>query len=215
MSNNDTTKSFLGRNILFLALLIGIMLLALSARVLLGIFGGASPTPSPVPTFTPIPTPVVTVTDIRAAAELTTVEYQAVAEIQDERVPDDFRQYLGIKEKVLLLAYGDVKAGFDLDRLSEEDLWTDGSRVQLHLPPPEILSTSIDYDRTHAVYHRGTLLMSRDIDWEGEIFQTAQDSIRQEAVQAGILEDAARYGQLYFENFLRSLGFTEVQVIVD
>jgi hypothetical protein len=216
MSDNDTTKSFLGRNILLLALLIGIVLLALSARVLLGIFVGASPTPSPiVPTFTPIPPPVVTVTDIRAAAELTTVEYQAVAEIQDERVPDDFRQYLGIKEKVLLLAYGDVKAGFDLDRLSEEDLWTDGSRVQLHLPAPEILSTSIDYDRTHAVYHRGTLLMSRDINWEGEIFQTAQDSIRQEAVKAGILEDAARYGQLYFENFLRSLGFTEVQVIVD
>ena len=215
MSNNDTTKSFLGRNILFLALLIGIVLLALSARVLLGIFAGASPTPSPVPTFTPIPPPVVTVTNIRAAAELTTVEYQAVAEIQDERVPDDFRQYLGIKEKVLLLAYGDVKAGFDLDRLSEEDLWTDGSRVQLHLPAPEILSTSIDYERTHAVYHRGTLLMSRDINWEGEIFQTAQDSIRQEAVKAGILEDAAKYGRLYFENFLRSLGFAEVQVIVD
>ncbi len=57
--------------------------------------------------------------------------------------------------------------------------------------------------------------MSRDINWEGEIFETAQDSIRQGAIEAGILEDAARYGQLYFENFLRTLGFTEVQVIVD
>jgi hypothetical protein len=146
---------------------------------------------------------------------LTTVEYQTVAEIQGERVPDDFRQYLGIKEQVLLLAYGDVKAGFDLSTLSEEDLWTDGTRVQLHLPGPEVLSTSIDYDRTHAVFHRGTLLMSRDINWEGEIFETAQDAIREEAVEAGILEDAARYGQLYFENLLRSLGFAEVQVVVD
>jgi hypothetical protein len=57
--------------------------------------------------------------------------------------------------------------------------------------------------------------MDRDINWEGEIFHTAQDAIRQKAVEAGILEDAAKYGQLYYENFLRSLGFTEVQVIVN
>jgi hypothetical protein len=218
MSNSDEPRSFLSRNIIFVALLIAIVLLALSARVLIGTFGPAptpDPTPTPLPTFTVIPPPKVTVTDIRAAAELTTVEYQTVAEIQGERVPDDFRQHLGVKEQVLLLAYGDVKAGFDLSRLSEEDLWSDGTRVQLHLPPPEILSTSIDYERTHAVYHRGTLLMSRDINWEGEIFDAAQDSIRQEAIEAGILQDATRYGQLYFENFLRSLGFTEVKVVVD
>ena len=222
MSNGDTPESFLSRNIVFIAVLVAVILLALSCRILLGIwppslppFSGSTPTSAPTPTVTPTPAPVVTITGIRRLAELATVEYQSVAEIQNERVPDDFRQYLGIKEQVLLLAYGEVKAGFDLSRLSEEDLWTDGTRVQLHLPPPEILSTSIDYDRTHAVYHRGTLLMSRDINWEGEIFETAQDSIRQGAIEAGILEDAAQYGQLYFENFLRSLGFTEVQVVVD
>ncbi len=218
MSNNDEPKPFLSRYIVFIALLVAIILLAVVCRILSG-FAPLSPlsasTPTPVP-VTPTPTPTrVTIGDIRPLAELATIEYQSVAEIQDERVPDDFRQYLGIKEQVLLLAYGEVKAGFDLSRLSEEDLWTDGTRVQLHLPPPEILSTSIDYDRTHAIYHRGTLLMSRDINWEGEIFETAQDSIRQGAIEAGILEDAARYGQLYYENFLRSLGFTEVQVIVD
>ncbi len=30
-----------------------------------------------------------------------------------------------------------------------------------------------------------------------------------------MLENAAKYGQLFFENFLRSLGFTEVRVIVE
>jgi hypothetical protein len=218
MSNNDAPKSFLSRHIVFIALLVAIILLAVACRILTGFWPLRSPpppTPTPIP-VTPTPTPTrVTIGDIRPLAELATIEYQTVAEIQDERVPDDFRQYLGIREQVLLLAYGEVKAGFDLSRLSDEDLWTDGTRVQLHLPPPEILSTSIDYDRTHAVFHRGTLLMSRDIDWEGEIFETAQDSIRQGAIEAGILEDAAGYGQLYFENFLRSLGFAEVEVVVD
>ncbi|GAB4544386.1 MAG: hypothetical protein Kow0063_38050 [Anaerolineae bacterium] len=218
MENENRLVAWLRRNIVFLAVLVAIILLAVVCRILfLSLLPWSlKPTPAPAITSVPTPTPVrVTVGDIRPLAELATIEYQTVAEIQDERVPDDFRQYLGIKEEVLLLAYGNVKAGFDLSGLSEEDLWTDGTRVQLHLPPPEILSTSIDYDRTHVVYHRGTLLMSRDINWEGEIFKTAQDSIRQGAIEAGILEDAARYGQLYFENFLRSLGFTEVRVIVD
>jgi hypothetical protein len=215
MENSNGAGAFLRRNIVFLVAIVGIVLLALSARILLGAFTGRAPAPTPVPTLTPTPEPVVTIADIRAAAELTTVEYQAVAEIQNERVPDDFRQYLGIREQILLLAYGDVRAGFDLSRVADDDLWTDGTRVQLHLPPPEILSTSIDYDQTHAVYHRGTLFMDRDINWEGEIYQTAQDAIRQKAVEAGILEDSEKYGQLYYENFLRSLGFTEVQVIVN
>jgi hypothetical protein len=215
MENSNRAVAFLRRNIVLIVVIVGIVLLALSARILFGALSGRAPPPPPVPTLTPTPEPVVTITDIRAAAELTTVEYQAVAEIQNERVPDDFRQYLGVREQILLLAYGNVNAGFDLSRVTEDDLWTDGARVQLHLPPPEVLSTSIDYEQTHAVYHRGTLFMDRDINWEGEIFQTAQDAIRQKALEAGILEDAAKYGQLYYENFLRSLGFTEVQVIVN
>ena len=116
MENSNRAVAFLRRNIVFIVVIVGIVLLALSARILLGALSGRAPTPSPVPTLTPTPEPVVTITDIRAAAELTTVEYQAVAEIQNERVPDDFRQYLGVREQILLLAYGDVKAGFDLSR---------------------------------------------------------------------------------------------------
>jgi hypothetical protein len=171
MEQNEGQVPFLRRNIVFIAVLVAIILLAVVCRILTGLsLPSLSPfTSAPTPTVisTPDAPPVVTIVGIRRLAELATVEYRAVAEIQDERVPDDFRQYLGIREQVLLLAYGDVKAGFDLSRLSEEDLWTDGERVQLHLPAPEILSTSIDYDRTHAVYHRGTLFMTRDINWEG------------------------------------------------
>jgi hypothetical protein len=197
---------------------VAIVLAAVSVRIFVDVFGLPSLTPPPIPTPTSTSTTVVkdvTVANIRAMAELATIEYKAVAEIQNERVPDDIRKYLGIKEQIILLAYGDVKAGFDLEKLTEDDLWTDGTRVQLHLPPPEILSTSIDYERTHVVYHQKTLLISQDIDWEGEIFEIAEEAIRQEAVQGEILENAAKYGQLFFENFLYSLGFAEVQVIVN
>jgi hypothetical protein len=94
-------------------------------------------------------------------------------------------------------------------------LWTDGTRVQLHLPAPEILSTDIDYQRTHVVYYEKSLLIQHDPNLGQETMKTAEDAIQQAALEADVLENAAKYGQLYFENFLRSLGFTEVQVVVD
>lgn len=224
MSSEDRPTSFLRQNGVWFVVFIVLILVALLARAYLPglindffpssiLFGPSQQPAPPLPTMPPEPT--VTIAGIRAAAELATVEYQAVAEVPNERVPDDFRQYLGVKERILLIVYGEVKAGFDLSKLREEDLWTDGTRVQLHLPAPEILSTSIDYDRTHVVFYQKSLLIEHDPDLGRETLDTAEEAIRQAAMEAQVLDNASKYGQLYFENFLRSLGFTEVEVVVD
>jgi len=200
----------------FVALLVIIVLTALLAREYLNNASRLwTPPTSTAPTVTPAPAPSVTITSIRGMAELATVEYQAMAEVPNERVPDDVRKYLGVKEQVLLIAYGDVKAGFRLEKLTESDLWADGSRVQLHLPAPEILSTSIDHKRSHVVTYQGSLLLSHDVNLEKDTLGIAEGAIEQAAIDAKLLENASQYGQLFFENFLRSLGFTEVKVIVN
>src|SRR5262245_61528352 len=105
----------------------------------------------PTPTAT-VPPPVVNIQTIKDQADLITTEYGTVTEIYNETPPQGWLDSaLGNKEKLLMLVYGDVKAGFDLDKLKEEDLWTDGKRVRLVLPAPEILATTIDFDRTHVV----------------------------------------------------------------
>jgi hypothetical protein len=222
MSTRDRLLSFVRQNLIWLIIVVALVVLAVLGRALLhGLLRGVSPSifdrnQAPAASLpVPAPKPTVTIASIRAAAELATVEYQAVAEVPNERVPDDFRQYLGVKERILLIAYGDVKAGFDLSKLRQEDLWTDGSRVQLHLPAPEILSTSIDFERTHVVYYQKSLLVQHDPDLDRETLETAQQAVRQAAVEANVLANSAKYGQLFFENFLHSLGFTDVQVIVD
>ena len=204
------------RHAAFLALLVIIVLAALLAREYLNNSARIWTPPTPIaPTSTPAPAPSVTITNIRGMAELATVEYQAMAEVPNERVPNDVRQYLGVKEQILLIAYGDVKAGFRLEKLTESDLWTNGSRVQLHLPAPEILSTSIDHTRSHVVTYQGSLLLSHDVNLEKDTLGIAEGAIEQAAIDAKLLENASQYGQLFFENFLRSLGFTEVKVIVN
>ncbi len=173
---------------------------------LLGLVG-----PRPTPTPTP---PVVTIQGLRRVAELATVEYRTLVEITGERIPADFRQLFGAKEQILLLVYGDVKAGFDLGKLKDEDIWR-GTRVQLHLPAPEILSVSLDFKRTHVVYYEKSLIVSPDPSLQGETLQRATEAIRQATVEAGILEQAREYGELFFKDYLRSLGFTEVYVITN
>jgi hypothetical protein len=175
------------------------------------------PTPTPLPTNTPLPPPVVTIQSIKAQAKLATIEYNTVTEIYRENVPAGWlNDLLGTKERLLMLVYGDVQAGFDLDKLKKEDLWTDGKRVRLVLPTPEILSSSIDFDRTHIVYYENNLILEQNNpNMQGEALEEAQKAIREAALKEGILDKANLHGKLYYENFLRSLGFIEVEVVTN
>lgn len=175
------------------------------------------PTATPLPTSTPLPPPVVTIQSIKAQAKLSTIEYNTVTEIYREEVPEGwFNELLGTRERLLMLVYGDVQAGFDLKKLEEGDLWTDGKRVRLVLPAPEILSASIDFDRTHIVYYENNLILeNNNPNLQGEALKEAQKAIEEAALKEGILDKANNHGKLYYENFLRSLGFTEVEVVTN
>ena len=208
----EEPKGRRGCNAIFLVLLAVIVLLALGAGALFREARQLIPQPSPTPTPAPI---VVTIDSVRAVAELATVEYRTVAEVRNESVPDDLRRHLGVKEEILLLVYGNVRAGFDLSKLQEEDIWTDGQRVQLHLPAPEILSTEIDFERTHAVTYKKSIFVTHDVELESGTLKMAKEAINQAAMESGIMDMASQFGQTFFENHLRSLGFTEVQVVVN
>lgn len=173
--------------------------------------------PATAPTSTPLPPPVVNLQTIKAQAKLNTVEYGTVTEIYNETPPEGFvDEFLGNKEQLLMLVYGNVQAGFDLEKLDEDDIWTDGRRVRLVLPAPEILNTTIDFDRTHVVYYENNLLFdNNNPNLQGEALKQAKEAIEQAALSEGVLERANDYGQLYFENLLYSLGFTDVEVVVD
>ncbi len=186
-----------------------ILVLGLLGRFLLpGLLGVTSGTPTP----TPRP-PIVSVLSLRPIAELATIAMPAVVDIPNERVPDDIRKHLGVKEKVLMLVYGEVKAGFDLSKLSDEDIWIDGTRVQLYLPEPEILSISIDFENTRIVNYDKSILVGNDPELQMETLEKSKQALEQGVMESGILDMATLFGQMYFENHLRSLGFTEVKVM--
>jgi len=197
--------SFIGAAILVIAVTAAMYVLA--PRLFPATFGpkAVQPTPTPI---------VVTIESIAPLAELATVHYRSIAEVSNEKIPDDVRKHLGAKERIVMLVYGDVKAGFDLSKMGEDDVWVDGARVQLVLPPPEILSASIDFDRSHIVSYDRSFFLGNDPELEQATLSMGKEAIIRSALEGDILEMARQFGQLYFENYLRSLGFDEVQVIV-
>jgi hypothetical protein len=169
------------------------------------------------PTNTPLPPPVVSIQKIKAQAELSTVEYNTVTEIYNENAANGWLDdLLGNKERLLMMVYGDVEAGFDLSKLDKNDLWSDGERVRLVLPAPEILNSSIDFDRTHIVFYDNNLIFDENNpNLQGEALKNAKAAIEEAALREGVLDQANQYGKVYFENLLYSLGFTDVEVVVD
>jgi hypothetical protein len=196
------------------AVLVGVGVMAFLAGSL---FSPPAVAPTAPPTQTPLPPPVVTIQGIKAQAELATVEYTAVTEIYKEHVPEGwFDDLIGTRERMLLLVYGEVRAGFDLSEIEADDLQVEGTRVRLVLPPPKILNSSIDFEQTHVVYYQNSLIFDqRDPNLQGEALQEAQVALEEAALTAGIINQAGDYGQVYYENFLYSLGFTEVEVVID
>ena len=197
----------------------GLIVLAIAGACVIGYLGSGVRDRLVPPTATPSPKEVFkiqppTIQEIQRVGEVATVKHSLTAEISDTRIPDDFRSELGVKEEILLLAYGEVAAGFDLAKVDGSDIWVDGTRIQIHLPAPEILYSRLDTERTRVVYYKKSLFMERDIGLEGRTREEAEKAIREAALEGDILEQASEYGELFFSNWLYSLGFTEVRVIV-
>lgn len=172
-----------------------------------------SPTATSLPTATPTPTPIAVITGINAFGRLETIQYtmRDIVRIEDE--PAGLLERLS-RDRLMLIAEGEVVAGFDLAKVTEEDIIVTGTSVLIILPPPEILYSRIDNERTF-VYERETGLLRRpDPDLETAARRLAEGQLVNWALEREILDKAEGNGVLYLENFLRSLGFTQVRLEV-
>ncbi len=176
----------------------------------------ATPTPTltPTPTPTPSPTPIVVITHINNLGRLETTEYAMRTVIDLKNEPANlWEQFVG-SDQLMLLAEGEVVAGFDLTKVQKDDITVDGASVQIILPQPEILYSRIDNERTQ-VYQRSTgLFVAPDKTLEGRARQLAEQSLVEWALERDIIEAAEDAGRLQIESLLRSLGFTEIEIIV-
>ncbi len=119
-------------------------------------------------------------------------------------------------DKPLLIAHGEIAAGVDLAHLRPEDLRIDpGTRsIHVHLPASELFSASFDPHETRALSRlTGLPVPAADTTLTPEARTRAQAQLQQAALQSGLLDLARNNARLTITILLRSLGFTEVDVL--
>ncbi len=177
-------------------------------------------TPTPTPTFTatptdtptPTPTPLVVIDEIRPLGRLETTEFLMRTVVDLENQPGNVWERVLGTDQLLLVAEGEVVGGFDLSKIQEEDIEVEGNSIRLVLPRPEILYSRIDNERTY-VYERQTGLFRRpDPTLETRARQLAEEALVDWAEERGIYDKTEDMGRLFMENFLRSLGFTNITI---
>jgi hypothetical protein len=158
-------------------------------------------------------TPTVIVA-VRALARLESVSYhmERVIDLKDRQ--PRFFGLVQADDEILLVAAGDVIAGVDLGKMRDGDVVIDPVKhaVQLKVPEPEILSVAIDNNRTYVHSRKTDLLAARAEQIETRARQVAEGSIRDGALEAGILERAKQSAEHTLNALVHSLGYDRVDL---
>ena len=153
----------------------------------------------------------VVVEGVQDLNRLATVRWRESVIVTRESGGTELERFLA-GEKVLLVATGDVEAGVDLASLGRDDVKVNGETVTIRLPEPEILSVSLDEQKT-GVYDRdfGPLNLRPDDDLVEQARAAAMDRIEQAARDEDILDQAEQNAEDSIRAFVRTLGFEEVR----
>lgn len=107
-----------------------------------------------------------------------------------------------------------MEAGVDLSSLGKDDVRMEGERVEINLPEPEILDSSLDEEKTR-LYDRdqGLLRLRPDDSLVEEARADAEDEILAAARENGILDTAENNAEDAIRAFVTTLGFEEVEFV--
>ena len=160
------------------------------------------------------------VTEIKKISEFTTYTYideliihEKKAEEKESKghvfgigkkdVPDTLRS------EIVMIVSGVTRAGYDLAKLSENDLKISGDTITVKLPSTEIFDVIVNPSDTR--------MFVEDGKWSHEEVTTMQvncrNQMRQNALDRGILNKANELGKEKVENLFKALGFKAVTVI--
>ncbi len=154
----------------------------------------------------------VVVEGVRELDQLATVRVTESILVTRESGSENALDRLFSGEKVLLVATGDVEAGVDLSEVGEDDVRVEDETVTIRLPEPEVLSASLDEEKTR-VYDRdyGPLNLRPDDDLVEEARAEAEERIEAAARENGVLKTAETNAEGSIGAFVRVLGFEEVR----
>lgn len=107
-----------------------------------------------------------------------------------------------------------VKAGIDMDKFNSEKVNTDGDKITIELPEPEIFSYNITPDEIREIFSDiGTLRSNFSEKEREDVFQAAEVEIKgDEDIRNSILKEAKESAKTFFEVLLRQNGYNTINI---
>jgi hypothetical protein len=163
---------------------------------------------TPTPTVTKAD-PVVLVKEIQKLSRLETASVDSEQIIKGERNQSQFWGAFG--ESMSFVAYGQVIAGIDLGNFTKDDVTiVDPTTINIKLPAAEILSVTIDNQKSYVEDRNAGLFANSDKNLESEVRQKAEIDCKANALNQGILDKADTNAKSVIKDFLTSYGFKQV-----
>ncbi len=149
--------------------------------------------------------------EMRELQRLETASF-TIEKIIDAQTNGNVFQQILFGDKILLIAHGEVIAGFDFNTLEDNAVKVKGKRVEVQLPAPQILVSRLDNEQTKVYDRQQGLLSKGQKDLESEVRKQAELSIRQAACEGKILDTASENGRKQLTALFNALGFVEVDI---
>lgn len=149
--------------------------------------------------------------ELRALNRLETASFTIEKVIDAGTSGSTFQEFL-YGDRILLVAHGEVIAGFDLSNLSDSDISVKEKEVRLVLPKPQILATTLDNAQTRVYDRKRGLLNSGNKDLESKARLSAQQTISEAACKGGIMDQASNNARKQLTALLKTLGFTAITI---
>lgn len=213
--DNETKSRFPLVPVTILVLVIGLGLLTFwGVRAVIS----AIPTPSDIANvFEPEPYEEigpVTITAIRDLAQLTTVETVQYTIV--EKGTDEGWLAWARGDSLRMFAVARIGAGVDLSQLTVRDVSVgDDGVVDLRVPAATIQYVDPDEDATQILERDVGIFTSGDPGLESDVRRIADEVLVDNAIDAGILEEAENNARSVLTDFLLSVGYADVVVTFD
>lgn len=108
-----------------------------------------------------------------------------------------------------------IKTGIDLNRIREEDIRIEGNKINLNLPPIEVINFSYPPENFIAdtlVSNPNRFLNSISLEDQETFFRMAEMDIRDHLPYMGLVESSQNHARKLIHTVLKSFAFEEIYI---
>ncbi len=156
------------------------------------------------------PTPINDILSMKEMSDLATVEYTVTKII---KASDNKTWYKIGDRNILMHCEADIKAGIDMRLINLNSFSIHDKSIIVNLPTPKIISINIPHEKIATEYQEiGFFRTDFTAKERDNLAKQAENQINNSIESTGILEQAKVNTGMFVTNFLKRLGYTNIQI---